>query len=83
MPLNPDYLLSTQEVATRLRISVWTVIDWRRANRPGVQLPFVKIGRRVFYRTGDVERLATSTVCQVRSPSPIEDQDIAPVATAA
>lgn len=83
MPLNPDYLLSTQEVATRLRISVWTVIDWRRSNRRGVELPFVKIGRRVFYRTGDVERLATMTVCQVNSRPPTEDQDSAPVATAA
>lgn len=75
MLTSPDHLMTTQEVAARLRVSAWTVIDWRRANRPSAHLPFVKVGRKTFYRFADVERLATNTVRLARLPVANEGLD--------
>ena len=62
MLINPDHLMTTGEVAARLRVSAWTIVDWRRPNRPHPDLPFVRVGRKVLYRHADVERMATKTV---------------------
>ncbi len=56
-------LLTTQEVAELLGVSVATLEVWRCTGRTA--LPFVKVGRCVRYRLSDVERwLESQTVCQ-------------------
>ena len=51
-----DELLTTEELAERWKISVWTLIEWRR-DRNSSKLPYVKIGRAVRYRLSDVEEM--------------------------
>lgn len=46
-------LISPQEAANRLNVSVDTLADWRC--RKTVNLPFVKCGRSVKYEVRDVE----------------------------
>lgn len=46
-------LLTPQEVATRLGVSTTTLSTWRCTKR--YPLPYVKVGRLVRYRHGDVE----------------------------
>lgn len=48
-----DPLLTPQEVAERLGIARGTLEVWRSTGR--YELPFVKVGRKVFYRQSDVE----------------------------
>lgn len=49
-------MLTTDEVAQRLGISAQTLANWRATGRYGEQLPFVKLGGAVRYRSADVER---------------------------
>ena len=55
-------LLSVDESATFLKLKSSTIRDWilRR------QIPFVKLGRRVFLRRGDLETLITNSVVPAR-----------------
>jgi predicted site-specific integrase-resolvase len=46
-------LLTPQEVATRLGISITTLATWRCTQR--YALAYVKVGRLVRYRAGDIE----------------------------
>ena len=46
-----DDLLTTEEAAKILRCEKKTLINWRRE---GKGPPFVKLGRKVFYRRGDL-----------------------------
>jgi excisionase family DNA binding protein len=46
-------LLTTQQLAERLQVSVPTVKRWRRE---GGGPPFVRAGRSVRYRAGEVDR---------------------------
>lgn len=46
-------LLSAEEVADRLGVSLSTLADWRQT--ASVELPFVRIRNRIFYRPEDVE----------------------------
>lgn len=48
-------LLSAKETAERLGVSYWTLVDWRRPDRPH-PLPWVKVGACVRYREEDVAR---------------------------
>jgi excisionase family DNA binding protein len=51
-------LLTPQEVATRLGISITTLATWRCTQR--YALTYVKIGRLVRYRLADVEAFEIS-----------------------
>ena len=46
-------LLTPEDVAERLGVSTQTLASWRTTNR--YDLPFIRIGRLVRYRTADVE----------------------------
>lgn len=51
---NPDKLLTTNEVATWLGIQRCT-LEKARSTRLGDFPPFIRVGRAVRYRRGDVE----------------------------
>jgi len=51
---DPDKLLSTREVASILCLEEQTLAKWRAIT--GSPLPFVRLGRAVRYRAGDVVR---------------------------
>jgi hypothetical protein len=51
-------LLTPQDVATRLGVSITTLATWRCTKR--YALTYVKIGRLVRYRLADVEAFETS-----------------------
>lgn len=60
-------ILTTMEAAQYLRVSERTLIRWRNA-REGP--PWTKVGRRVAYRQGDLERwLESCRVLPVREES--------------
>ena len=46
------------EVAEELQVTTGTLAVWRTTKR--YPLPWVKIGRRIFYRRGDVEAFIAS-----------------------
>jgi excisionase family DNA binding protein len=56
-PGDPE-LLTTEEVASRLRITPRTLKRWR-ADEPD-RLPFVRVGSRIRYRAADVDALIRS-----------------------
>lgn len=53
-------LLSPAQVGHRLGVSARTLAKWRSTRL--VDLPYVKIGARVFYRSEDVERFIAAHV---------------------
>ncbi|SFH52584.1 DNA binding domain-containing protein, excisionase family [Palleronia marisminoris] len=53
MTPTPKNLLTPQEVANRLGVSITTLSTWRCTKR--YPLAYVKVGRLVRYRLGDVE----------------------------
>jgi hypothetical protein len=55
-----DKLLNTAETAAYLRIKEGTLDVWRCTKR--YDLPYVKIGRRVYYRLGDIQKFVESRV---------------------
>ena len=56
--------LSPVEVATILGVTEGTLAVWRCTKR--YQLPFVKIGRKIFYRSEDVKAFVESrTFCKI------------------
>ena len=50
-------LLTTREAAAVLRVHYWTLVGWRRPGGYGPELPFVRVGGRLFYHRDDVKRL--------------------------
>ncbi|MDP9202717.1 MAG: helix-turn-helix domain-containing protein [Gemmatimonadota bacterium] len=50
-------LLTTDQVAQKLGIAAQTLQNWRATGRYAGQLPHVKIGGAVRYRSEDVERV--------------------------
>jgi predicted site-specific integrase-resolvase len=54
------HLLSPKEAAERLHIMENTLSVWRSTAR--YDLPYVKIGRKVFYRESDIETFIASNV---------------------
>jgi excisionase family DNA binding protein len=52
--------LSNQEAASYLGLKPQTLDVWRSSGR--YSLPFVKIGRRVFYRKSDLEAFIESRI---------------------
>lgn len=56
--------LSPAEAANILGITEGTLAVWRCTKR--YQLPFVKIGRKIFYRSEDIQSFVESrTFCQI------------------
>ncbi len=55
-----DEFLNTAETATYLRIKENTLDVWRCTKR--YDLPYVKIGRRVYYRLNDIQKFVESRV---------------------
>lgn len=55
MQTDKDALLTTAEVALLLRVSVSTLERWRRTGRPALE--YVRVGRGVRYRRGDVMKM--------------------------
>lgn len=58
-------LLTTNEAAMRLGISPQTLTNWRSLGRFTTELPWVKLGGAIRYKSEDVER-----VRQTGLPSP-------------
>ena len=56
-------LLTPQDVSARLGISVATLATWRCTKR--YPLAYVKVGRLVRYRTGDVEAFEIARLQEV------------------
>lgn len=56
----PDKLLTTEEAAEILRVSRFTVKLWRQKK----MLPFTRIGRRVFHRLSDIEKVIEEKTVQ-------------------
>lgn len=54
-------LLTPVEVCDLLKVKPRTLEDWR-LRRTGPNLPFVRIGRAVRYRSDDVQRLIEDSV---------------------
>ncbi|MBC7544119.1 MAG: helix-turn-helix domain-containing protein [Candidatus Sericytochromatia bacterium] len=59
--MNQDDLLTPDEVARFLGISVHTLAFWRQKSR--TTLSFVRIGRCVRYRPGDVQDYLRRQTC--------------------
>ena len=47
-------LLTTAEAAERLFVSPHTLVDWRRPGARGPDLPWVRVGKRLYYREDDL-----------------------------
>jgi excisionase family DNA binding protein len=52
MENDPQKFLTDEEVADRLNLSVQTLRNWRCI---GKGLPYVKFGRSIRYKNGDIE----------------------------
>ncbi len=52
--------LEPEEVAEGLKVTTGTLAVWRCTKR--YPLPWVKIGRRIFYRRRDVEKFVESCI---------------------
>lgn len=59
-PLTATELLTPTEAARRLRVTYGTLAVWRCVHRK--DLPYVRFGRKIFYRTTDIERFIASNV---------------------
>ncbi|HEY0205260.1 MAG TPA: helix-turn-helix domain-containing protein [Acetobacteraceae bacterium] len=62
-------LLTTVEAAARLQVSPHTLIDWRRPGGGGPALPWVRHGRRLFYRADDVAAFMARELRDRRYPA--------------
>lgn len=51
---NTDTLYTTEEVAKILKVKKTTLVTWRHTGR--YNLPYLKIGRNVYYKKADVEQ---------------------------
>lgn len=65
--LPPDRLLTPEQLATKLDLSVKTLATWRSCGRHA--LPYIRVGGRIRYRRADVDawlasRQRTSTAAQ-------------------
>jgi hypothetical protein len=60
-------LISPADAATMLRVKKQTLAVWRCAKRQ--PLPYVKMGRRVFYKRRDIERFVERNTL-TGAPSP-------------
>jgi hypothetical protein len=56
-----DALLSGKTAAKIINVAPQTLAQWRVNRR--VDIPFVRVGRRVMYRRADLEAFITANVC--------------------
>jgi excisionase family DNA binding protein len=61
---HPDRLVSVREAAEILSVSVSTLYGWAWQRR----IPFVKIGRALRFRTGDLQELISTNRVEARAP---------------
>jgi Helix-turn-helix domain len=61
-------LLTASEASQRLRITYGSLAVWRCTRRKA--LPFVKIGRKIFYRPQDIEAFITANLQPGNGPKP-------------
>lgn len=54
-------LLKPKEAAARLAITVGTLASWRFKRR--IDLPYFRIGRSIYYRSGDIDAFIAAHVC--------------------
>jgi hypothetical protein len=66
----PITLLSTPETARQLRLDAGTLATWRCRRRTG--LPFVRIGRRIFYRQIDIDNFIARNMDSGIGPRPTQ-----------
>lgn len=59
-------LLTANECSKRLRVTYGTLAVWRCTQRKS--LPFVKIGRKVYYRPQDIEDFITANLFPGNGP---------------
>jgi hypothetical protein len=64
-----DKLRTPQETADKLRVTIGTLTIWRCVQR--YNLPYVKVGRKVFYKDSDIENFIKS-----RTVSPMGVQNV-------
>jgi Helix-turn-helix domain len=65
-----DNLWTPKQTSERIRIGEPTLAVWRSTRR--YNLPYVKIGSRVFYRESDVEKfLSSRTMSGISEPPPL------------
>jgi excisionase family DNA binding protein len=57
---SPTYLMTLQETASALRVSVHTIRKWKRQGR----LHSLQLCRRLLFRRSDIERLISRTVSE-------------------
>ena len=66
--------LTPNQVAQILGVTTGTLAVWRCTKR--YQLPFVKIGRKIFYRSEDVNAFIKSrTFCKISTENNMEDNN--------
>ena len=58
LSLDTDMLINTEKAAELLGIPAATLTKWRCTGQ--VRIPFVKIGRQIKYRTGDLKSFIES-----------------------
>lgn len=61
-------LLTATEASQRLRITYGSLAVWRCTHRKA--LPFVKVGRKIFYRAQDIEDFITANLHPGDGPKP-------------
>jgi hypothetical protein len=52
-------LLSSKEAARKIKIAPQTLNSWRSSRR--VEIPYIKVGRKVLYRQSDISDFLTSS----------------------
>lgn len=61
MPLHPaEELLTPEEAARRLGVTKHTLSNWRKYHK--ARLPYVRVGRLVKYRAGDLKEFIEANV---------------------
>ena len=63
-----NHILNPREAAAYIGVSPVTLAGWRSNLR--VQIPYMKIGRKVVYRTSDLESFLASVRVDDRDPAP-------------
>ena len=63
-------LLTATECSRRLRVTYGTLAVWRCTQRKA--LPFVRIGRKIYYRPQDIEDFITANLHPGDGPRPTQ-----------
>lgn len=66
--MNMEMLLTQEELAQELQISVWTLISWRRGDSGNLGPPYIQLGRSIRYRRSDVDEWLTKRTQETTEP---------------